>query len=286
MYVPIQNDRVVSLPQHWAWEGGLHVAGSEEGYCDDSSNGLLQFAGKSRYWVETHWLYRCAQQKVPSLWEPCTEVTDWEIIGSTKKQYQNPGLCAFKAEGEWIRTYHTPFLGRMPHLLDSSCLLGCDPECGHGTWPLFLLSSHLAFPMMTPRYLNVHASYLRQMCCSRVHLLAWPGSNLIFDTVLTHRFWTQTSLALSSFNTFVVFAIFLWQLYLIFCYPTSFTFSFGLILAKIHKITDLMSQLFVCLIHAKIYLVQPLILLGNLVHVQPLESFHIISGMCHMLETL
>lgn len=80
--------------------------------------------------------------------------------GSGREQYENPGLCDFKAEGEWIRTYHTPFLGRMPHLLDSSCLLGCNPECGHGTWPLFLLSSHLAFPMMTPRYLNVHISYL------------------------------------------------------------------------------------------------------------------------------
>lgn len=126
----------------------------------------------------------CTKESYP-LSEPCVEVVNWELIAWRRKQYQNPGPCAFMAEGGWIQAYHTSFLGWVPCLLGSSCWFGFDLEYGRGIWPLFLLCSCLVFPMITPRYLNVHASYSCQMS-SGVQPPAWPDSGLTPESMLAH----------------------------------------------------------------------------------------------------
>ena len=57
----------ISSAQHWVSEGRLSIGGSERDSFD-SSNSLLHFSGKVRCWVETDWLFKCAQKKVPLSW--------------------------------------------------------------------------------------------------------------------------------------------------------------------------------------------------------------------------
>lgn len=95
--VLIQDDRIVSSPQHWIWEGECcNVGGSEK----DPLTFLLQFAEKVRYWVETHWLFKCAQKYL--------QRGRKQIIAWRQKQFQNAMPLRLK-ENNSGPTAHPPW---------------------------------------------------------------------------------------------------------------------------------------------------------------------------------